>query len=316
LPVSRKKTRKPVRAAKVRRPRNRSGKTGSGKRAGTKRGRKNLKVMVSRGIGFCSGVTRAIKIALAAAGHADEVVTLGPLIHNPQVVNKLIEVGVKPLRRLGKGGKALVIRSHGASPEVLEEAERRGYRVIDATCPFVSKAQKNAQKLYRLGYSVVIVGEKSHPEVKGIRSQVGGKVIVVESSDQSKRLKFGSRVGIIAQTTIPVDTFASVVAEISKRAREVLVFNTICIETAKRQARARALAGKVDVLLVVGGRNSANTSRLESLCRTICPKTHHIETASEIDGRWFRKDATVGIVAGASTPKWLVTNIVSRLRQL
>jgi len=232
------------------------------------------------------------------------------------VVDKLIEVGVKPLRRIGNGGKTLVIRSHGASPQVLERARRRGYKVIDATCPFVSKAQKNALKLYRMGYKVVIVGEKTHPEVKGIRSQVGNHVNVVESSDQAKRLKFGSRVGIIAQTTIPVDTFASVVAEISKRAREVLVFNTICIETAKRQERARALAGNVDVLLVVGGRNSANTSRLESLCRTICPRTHHIETASEIDGRWFRKDSTVGIIAGASTPQWLVTNVVTKLRQL
>ena len=319
MPISRKKTGKsgkavkPRKAARVRKPA-RPGKAAGPARTG--RAKKNLRVRVSEGIGFCSGVTRAIKVALAATGHADQVVTLGPLIHNPQVVEKLIEVGVKPLRRLGKGGKALVIRSHGASPEVLEKARQRGYKVIDATCPFVSKAQKNALKLYRMGYGVVIVGEKSHPEVKGIRSQVGGKVIVVESSDQAKRLKFGARVGIIAQTTIPVDTFASVVAEISKRAREVLVFNTICIETAKRQEGARALAGNVDVLLVVGGRNSANTSRLESLCRTICPSTHHIETASEIDGRWFRKDSTVGIVAGASTPKWLVTNIVARLRRL
>ncbi len=280
------------------------------------KGNKRLKVRVSKGIGFCSGVTRAIKIALAAAGHADEVLSLGPLIHNPQVVEKLIGVGVKPLRRLGNGGKTLIIRSHGASPQVLERARRRGYTVVDATCPFVRNAQKNAFKLYRMGYGVVIVGEKTHPEVKGIRNQVGGRVIVVESSDQAKRLKFASKVGIIAQTTIAVDTFASVVAEISKRAREVLVFNTICIETAKRQERARVLAGKVDVLLVVGGRNSANTSRLESLCRTICSRTHHIETASEIDSRWFRRDSTVGIVAGASTPQWLVTGVVTNLRQL
>lgn len=303
MPVSRRKPKKP------RKPGKKTARPESGKRG------KNLKIRVSRGIGFCSGVTRAIKIALAAAGHADEVCSLGPLIHNPQVVDKLVEVGVKPLKRLGSGGKTLVVRSHGASPQVLARARQRGYKVIDATCPFVGKAQKNALKLYRLGYAVVIVGEKTHPEVKGIRSQVGNHVVVVESSDQAKRLKFGPRVGIIAQTTIPVDTFASVVAEISKRVREVLVFNTICSETAKRQERARALAGKVDVLLVVGGRNSANTSRLESLCRTICPRTHHIETADEIDGRWFRKGSTVGIVAGASTPQWLVKNVVTRLRR-
>jgi 4-hydroxy-3-methylbut-2-enyl diphosphate reductase len=279
--------------------------------------------VVSEGIGFCSGVTRAIKIALAAAGRRssgggepEEVFTLGPLIHNPQVVEKLREVGVKHLKRLGTGGGALVVRSHGASPEVLERARKRGYEVIDATCPIVGRAQENARKLYQMGYRVVIVGEKTHPEVKGIRSHVSEDVTVVEDPKQVKRLKFGSRVGIIAQTTIPVDTFASVVGEISKRAREVLVFNTICRETARRQERARSLAGRVDVLLVVGGRNSANTSRLDNLCRSICPRTHHVETADEIDGRWFRKNATVGIVAGASTPQWLVKNLVTRLKQL
>jgi (E)-4-hydroxy-3-methyl-but-2-enyl pyrophosphate reductase len=254
---------------------------------------------------------------LAAAGRSTSgVYSLGPLIHNPQVVEKLRDVGVRPLRRLGSKGGILVVRSHGAGPRVLERARQRGYKIIDATCPFVSKAQKNARKLYQMGYKVVIVGEKTHPEVKAIRSHVGHDAIAVESPDQVKGLKFGTRVGIIAQTTIPVDTFAGVVGEISKRAREVLVFNTICIETARRQERARLLAAKVDVLLVVGGRNSANTSRLDRLCRSICTRTHHVETASEIDARWFTKNSTVGIVAGASTPQWLVKNIVDKLRRL
>jgi 4-hydroxy-3-methylbut-2-enyl diphosphate reductase len=278
---------------------------------------KNLKIVVCEGVGFCSGVKRAIKMALAAAGRsASGVYSLGPLIHNPQVVDKLKGVGVTPLARLGKGGGEIVVRSHGASPAVLERARERGYRIIDSTCPFVSKAQKNARKLHRLGYRVIIVGEKAHPEVKGIRSHVENRAIVVENSAQVKDLKFGPKVGIIAQTTIPVDTFAGVVGEVSKRAREVLVFNTICSETARRQERARALAGKVDVLLVVGGRNSANTSRLKSLCRSICPKTYHVETADEIDGRWFARDSTVGVAAGASTPKWLVEEIVDRLKEI
>lgn len=279
-----------------------------------KRKGKNLRILVCEGVGFCSGVKRAIKIALAAAGRSnDGVYSLGPLIHNPQVVKKLEVVGVKPLRRLRKGGGVMVVRSHGASPRTLAKAEEYGFEIIDATCPFVRKAQKTARKLYEMGYSVLIVGERTHPEVKGIRSYVYGKAQVVENADQAKRLKFGSRVGIIAQTTMIVDTFASVVSEVTKRAREVLVFNTICVETARRQERARSLAHKVDVLLVVGGRNSANTSRLEELCRSICPKTHHVETADEIDGRWFKRGASVGIVAGASTPRWLVTDIVERL---
>ena len=278
---------------------------------------KNLKVLVSEGIGFCTGVKRAIKIALEAAGGSrGGVYSLGPLIHNPQVVERLREMGLKPLTRLGKGGGRLVVRSHGASPATLARAEECGYTVIDATCPFVRKAQQNARRLFEKGYEVLIVGEKTHPEVKGIKSHVDGKALVVENAAQVKRLKFGQRVGIIAQTTIPVDTFAGVLSEVAKRAREVLVFNTICSETTRRQEKARSLAGNVDVLLVVGGRNSANTSRLQELCRSICPRTHHVETAGEIDGRWFRAGMTVGVVAGASTPDWLVENIVGRLEQL
>ncbi|MFH1314646.1 MAG: 4-hydroxy-3-methylbut-2-enyl diphosphate reductase [Candidatus Eisenbacteria bacterium] len=279
--------------------------------------RKNLHIIISEGVGFCSGVKRAIKVALAAARQAgDGVCSLGPLIHNPQVVEKLEEVGIKPLRRLRKGGGLMVVRSHGASREILEKAESYGYEIIDATCPFVRKAQENARKLLDRGYRVVIVGEKDHPEVKTIRSHVDNKAVVVETFEQAKRLKFGSRVGIIAQTTMSVDMFADVVGHIARRAKEVLVFNTICIETVRRQERASSLAHKVDVLLVVGGRNSANTSRLKSLCSSICAKTHHVETASEIDGRWFKRGATVGIVAGASTPKWLVENIFDRLKQM
>jgi (E)-4-hydroxy-3-methyl-but-2-enyl pyrophosphate reductase len=279
--------------------------------------RKNLKILVSEGIGFCTGVKRAIKIALEAARRSEDgVYSLGPLIHNPQVVERLRNMGIKPLSRLGVGGGPLVVRSHGASPVTLAKAERYGYRIIDATCPIVRKAQQNARNLYEKGYEVLIVGEKSHPEVKGIKSHVDGKALVAENVAQAKRLKFGQRVGIIAQTTIPIDTFAGIVSEIAKRAREVLVFNTICSETTKRQENARLLAGSVDVLLVVGGRNSANTSRLEELCRSICPGTHHVETADEIDGRWFRRGMRVGVVAGASTADWLVETIVERLEEL
>ena len=221
-----------------------------------KRKSKNLDILVSEGVGFCSGVKRAIKVALAAAGEAGNgVYTLGPLIHNPQVVEKLEQVGIKPVKRLRKGGGLMIVRSHGASRDMLERAESYGYKIVDATCPFVRKAQENARKLLDKGYRVVIVGEKDHPEVKTIRSHVENKALVVETIEQANRLKFGSRVGIIAQTTMSVDTFAGVVGSIARRAKEVLVFNTICIETARRQERAGSLAHRVDVLLVVGGRN-------------------------------------------------------------
>jgi 4-hydroxy-3-methylbut-2-enyl diphosphate reductase len=287
------------------------------RRSSRRTGRRKLRIIVSKGTGFCSGVKGAIKIALAAATHSDRgIYSLGPLIHNPQVVEKLKEVGVRPLARLTGTDGLLVIRSHGVSPATVREAKRCGYEIIDATCPFVRKAQENAKRLYKMGYEVVIVGEKRHPEVKGIRGCVPGRSRVVENATQAKGLKFGRRVGIIAQTTIPVDTFASVVSQVARDTREILVFNTICSETSRRQERARTLAGEVDVLLVVGGRNSANTSRLKSLCRSICRHTHHLETADEVDTRWFKPGSTVGIVTGTSTPKWLVRSVVAKLRKL
>jgi (E)-4-hydroxy-3-methyl-but-2-enyl pyrophosphate reductase len=286
--------------------------------AGRPTGRgKGLRVSVSTGVGFCSGVKRAIKIALEAAGRSPGgIYSFGPVIHNPQVVERLRGLGVKPLARLGKEGGTLVIRSHGAGPEDLDRARSRGFTIVDATCPIVRKAQENARRLHDLGYQVVIVGEHRHPEVKSLRGFVSGRSIVVEDVEDAKGLKFGRRVGIIGQTTIPVDTFANVVGLIARRAREVLVFNTVCSETARRQERARDLAGRVDVLLVVGGRNSANTTRLASLCRSICASTHHIETAEEIDATWFARGSQVGVVTGASTPRWLVNSVVNRLEKL
>jgi (E)-4-hydroxy-3-methyl-but-2-enyl pyrophosphate reductase len=290
------------------------------RRPRSRKRRKNLRVVVSEGVGFCYGVKRAIKMALESALKSDKpVYSLGPLIHNPQVVERLKEKGVKPLTRLrkaGGAGGAVVIRSHGVSPEDADAARRKGYDIIDATCPFVRKAQENARRISDMGYRLVVVGERKHPEVKGILGQVSRGAVVVENVRQAKALKFGERVGIIAQTTVPIDIFSSIVCEIARKAREILVINTICSETAKRQDKARALAARVDAVLVVGGRNSANTSRLATLCTSMCPKTYHIETAEEIESRWFRAGSTVGVVAGASTPKWLVDNIVGRLEQL
>ncbi len=278
---------------------------------------KNLKVMTPDSLGLCSGVKRAIKIALkAAAQQKKNVYTIGPLIHNPQVVEKLSQVGVKSLPKSGRVQGTVIIRSHGVSPEVIQKLKRKGYEVIDATCPFVREAQRNAQKLSQMGYRIVIIGEREHPEVKGIIGGIARSAIVVETPQQLKGLKLGRRVGIIAQTTVPVETFSQIVGEISKKVREMLVFNTICSETTKRRLDARKLAGEVNVVLVVGGKNSANTRRLANLCQSICKRTHHIETACEIKKSWFRKGETVGVVAGASTPKWLVKSIVEKLRAL
>lgn len=278
---------------------------------------KNLKVVVSEEVGFCSGVKRAIRMALdSASKYKSQVYSHGPLIHNPQVVDRLRREGIRPLTRLRNGKGAVVVRSHGISHRDVEELKSKGYDVIDATCPFVRKAQENARRISDTGYRLVVVGQRKHPEVKSILGHVNGSAVVVENLRQAKALKFGQRVGIIAQTTVPIDMFSSIVCEIARKSKEILVINTICSETAKRQEKARALAATVDAVLVVGGRNSANTSRLAAVCGSMCPKTYHIETAEEIQPRWLVAGSTVGVVAGASTPKWLVDNIVERLKEL
>ncbi len=277
--------------------------------------KKRVKVVVSREIGFCSGVRRAIKLALKAIDSEEKVYTLGPIIHNPQVVDELERRGVRSLKRIGKGCGALIIRSHGASPKTIATARARGYKIIDATCPFVKKAQNNAAKLHDSGYQVVIVGEASHPEVTAIVNALRG-AIVVDSPEKAKALQFKNRVGIIAQTTVPAETFGAVVSEVVTRSKEVLVYNTICIETAKRHEEARRIASRSDALIVVGGRNSANTTRLYKVCKSICPRCYHIETVDEISPEWFRGRERVGVVAGASTPRWLVEDVVRYLRHL
>lgn len=302
--------------------RNKTEKTGKTKktknRRATQRKRgKGLKVVMSEEVGFCSGVKRAIKMAVDSVAESESAVySLGPLIHNPQVVERLRRGGIRPLKRLRNGKGAVVIRSHGVSPREIDGVRAKGYDIIDATCPFVRKAQENARRISEMGYRLVVVGERKHPEVKGILGHVGRGAVVVENTRQAKALNFGQRVGIIAQTTVPIDTFSSIVCEIARKAEEILVINTICSETAKRQDKARALAATVDAVIVVGGRNSANTSRLATLCGSMCPNTYHVETAEEIRPRWFRTGARVGVVAGASTPKWLVDNIVERLEDL
>lgn len=279
------------------------------------RGKNQLRVIVSREIGFCSGVRRAIKLALKAVDTEERVYSLGPIIHNPQVVEELERRGVKPLKRIGKGGAALIIRSHGASPKTIASARAKGYKIIDATCPFVKKAQSNALKLHNSGYQVVIVGERSHPEVTGILSGLRD-AIVIENPDKAKVLNFEDKVGIVAQTTVLRDMLGAVVSEVVTKSKEVVVFNTICLETAKRHEEAKRIAQQCDAVLVVGGRNSANTTRLHAVCKSICARCYHIETVDEISAKWFRRQDRVGVVAGASTPRWLVKEVVGYLRHL
>ena len=274
-----------------------------------------MEVFLADKAGFCFGVKRAINTAFEAAAKG-KVYCLGPLIHNPQEVERLRQAGVdlvedfSPLRE----GDSLIIRSHGVPPGVLDQARKKGLQIIDLTCPFVSKAQRDAQALHRDGYQVVIVGEKKHPEVQSIHGYAGENAVVVESAEDVEAIRFKNRLGVVAQTTQSYSNFSKIVLKLLRLSKELKVFNTICNSTQERQDAARVLAGKVDVMLVVGGRNSANTSRLVSVCVQEGKPTYHIEVAEEIQPQWFEGVNRVGVTAGASTPDWVVEGVLKKLK--
>lgn len=264
--------------------------------------------------GFCFGVKRAISTAFEAADGGN-VYCLGPLIHNPQEVERLRQAGVKTVENFTslKPGDSLIIRSHGVPPRVLAQAREKGLQIIDLTCPFVGKAQRDAEALHQEGYQVVVVGEKKHPEVQSILGYAGDNAVVVETAEEVEGLTLQSRVGIVAQTTQSYGNFSEIVLKLLRLSKELKVFNTICNSTKERQDAARLLAGQVDVMLVVGGRNSANTSRLVSVCRKEGKPTYHIEVADEIQPAWLEGVSTVGVTAGASTPDWVVEGVLKKL---
>jgi 4-hydroxy-3-methylbut-2-enyl diphosphate reductase len=273
-----------------------------------------MKVFLADKAGFCFGVKRAISTAFEAADGRN-VYCLGPLIHNPQEVERLRQAGVKTVENFTslKPGDSLIIRSHGVPPRVLAQAREKGLQIIDLTCPFVGKAQRDAEALHQEGYQVVVVGEKKHPEVQSILGYAGDNAVVVETAEEVEGLTLQSRVGIVAQTTQSYGNFSEIVLKLLRLSKELKVFNTICNSTKERQDAARLLAGQVDVMLVVGGRNSANTSRLVSVCRKEGKPTYHIEVADEIQPAWLEGVSTVGVTAGASTPDWVVEGVLKKL---
>ncbi len=276
-----------------------------------------MKVILAKQAGFCFGVKRATQIAFEAAGKDQKTHTLGPIIHSPQVVGKLEELGIRALASLKSLEQGtIIIRSHGVEQKEILEAQQKKLNIIDATCPFVKKAQEHVKSLSDAGYSVVVVGDADHPEVQGIVSYGGEQVYVVASSDDVKKLPKMKKIGVVAQTTQSFENLKNVVSGCLLRGGEIRVYNTICDATAVRQEEAKVLAGQVGCMLVIGGFNSANTRRLLEVCAEIQPRSFHIETASAIDPTWFTGVALVGVTAGASTPKWIIDEVLDKIRQM
>jgi 4-hydroxy-3-methylbut-2-en-1-yl diphosphate reductase len=276
-----------------------------------------MRVEVAKYAGVCYGVERALKLAEEAAVAGGVVHTLGPLIHNPQAVGALRDRGVIVANTLDDAPEGtLVIRSHGVDPAIIDDARAKGLDVVDATCPHVSKAHEAAEELKRGGYTVVIVGEADHPEVEGIMAHAGGEALVVSTAAELPERLPSRRVGIVVQTTQSLSRLREVVDAILQRASEVRVFNTICSATGKRQQSAQELAENVDVIVVVGGHNSGNTTRLADICLAVNPRVHHVETADELEPSWFEGAQTVGVTAGASTPDEQMQGVIRAIEAM
>jgi len=277
-----------------------------------------VKVKLAAKAGFCFGVKRALDMAERTV-ETSAAVSLGPLIHNQQVVKRLEEQGIRVVNELEEvlAEQALIIRSHGVGPGVYKGAEDKGIQVVDATCPFVQKAQRLAAESAQMGQQVIVMGDKLHPEVQGILGWAGEQAIPIQTLEEAKGLPLYPQLAVLAQTTQLAESFEGIVEELKHHTEDLTVHNTICSSTAERQKAARELAQTVDVMVVVGGRNSANTRKLSSICEGLT-KTYLIETAEELEDDWFKEatSAGAGLTAGASTPYWIIEEVYKKMTEM
>jgi 4-hydroxy-3-methylbut-2-enyl diphosphate reductase len=278
-----------------------------------------MRIKLAKKVGFCFGVRRAIEMAEEVLKKEDKAYSLGSIIHNRQVVEDLSRRGLKVIKNIDEAsGGIIVISSHGISPDVSDAISKRSLKLVDTTCPFVRNAQEMARSLSREGYKIIIVGDVNHPEVKALFCFAGKKAHVVKDAKGLKALKLkpNQKIGILSQTTQSMDSFLNVAkAVIGVKPKDLKVFNTICRDAEERQAAAREISGKVDLMLIVGGRHSANTKRLFEVCKKILYRSYLIETEDDLKDFWFKDVSTAGITSGASTPDNIVRRVAKIIRR-
>jgi 4-hydroxy-3-methylbut-2-enyl diphosphate reductase len=272
-----------------------------------------MNIKIAKSAGFCFGVRRAIDLADKTVKEKKKIYTLGPLIHNPQEVKRLARKGIKPVKSPGKlKNVTLILRTHGIPSNLRKTLEKKDLTLVDAACPFVKRAQEIVKKQAETASQIIIVGEKTHPEVVALVSYGKGKCVVVDNKSDLKKIKLAKQVSVLSQTTQSPENFQSVISELKRCRVKVQSFDTICRATIDRQSAARGLAKKADVMVVVGGKNSGNTRRLYQICKSFT-KAYHIETAKQLKKSWFKDARTVGITAGASTPDWIVREVKNQI---
>ena len=283
-----------------------------------------MQIIRASEMGFCFGVRRAVEMMEEAVRDRGELVSLGTVVHNPQVVDKLRSSGLEVISDVSQAStsKPVAISAHGVGPEVMRHLAENNIEVLDTTCPIVTRAQQWAKRLSEEGFAVVIFGDPNHKEVRGVQGWAKGRCLVLGSEDEIGPLPegFPSRVGVLSQTTEVEGRFASFIKRLLEvnldRISELRVLNTLCHATTAQQAATMHLAGQVSLIFVVGGRDSANTRHLAVVARECGVETYHIETADEIEASWLAGHDKVGVTAGASTPDFVIDQVVGRLEEL
>lgn len=278
-----------------------------------------MEILLAEEFGFCFGVERAVDLVEEALSEGGTIRSLGALIHNSQEMQRLEQRGVttinSPLE--ADAGATAVIRAHGVTPQVQRELEENAAQVIDATCPFVTRVQHLAERAAKEGRDVVVAGNPDHPEMIGVVGYAPENTYVVRDASEVARLPGLRRPLVVSQTTLKLKTFQEVAEAVrAKSEAEPQVINTICSATRDRQDAARALAGQVDAFYVIGGRHSSNSVKLFAVCKEQCERSFLIETADEINPDDLANVNRVGVTAGASTPNWLIEQVVKRLREI
>ena len=282
-----------------------------------------MKVTVSKNSGYCSGVKRAIQMldnSVLNYIEGNPVFTMGEIIHNPKVIEYYKNKGVLAIDDIEKLNRNdnLVIRSHGVSPQIIEKLNIKGINIINATCPFVLKVQKLAGSLSRKGYFLILIGNENHPEVKGIEGNIPNQNYkIINSVEEAEKINSQKKIAVISQTTQTIENFILISKKIIEKIKsEVLILNTTCKATELRQKEADLLSKKVDIMIVIGGKNSANTNHIADISRNILADTYHIENAEELKIEWFKGKKSAGICSGASTPIEDVESIKSFIESI
>jgi 4-hydroxy-3-methylbut-2-enyl diphosphate reductase len=274
-----------------------------------------MKVKLASSYGFCFGVKRAIKIAEENKYSA----TMGPLIHNQKEINRLnkdFNVGLYNSLDEVKKDDTIIIRTHGIPKDDLKSLKQKDAKIINATCPFVTTPQQIVKKMSKDNYSIVIFGDEEHPEVKGVKSYADDCYVVLEKQDlESIKFKY-DKIATVAQTTRKKEKYLEIVNYLILRYKEVRVFNTICDATFENQAATRKLSQEVDVMVIIGGKNSSNTKQLLNIAKENCPKSYLIEDETELQVNWFKNKNLCGVTAGASTPDWIIQKVINSIQEI